>query len=241
MNILQELEDLINEFNQLEDENFGIDSIRVEYSKQHKKKELDNLGNWHKINVNDRKILAKLKKRLTADEVTSAYQLENYNIYYYNSSTPPKYNKATMVIFGIKQYHKEPPPHNLIKSILNILVFGTSKIDVNIDLCLDFPYKPNLHKLKERFALKPFITNFGLVTDTSYINKPEINMIEKIVIYNKQIKNNLDFLVWRVEAKIIIPNIRLLALPLNEFKKEITDLMKKHQALVIANQLIEGI
>ena len=241
MNILQELENFINEFNQNNDENFAIDSIRVEYSKQYKKKELDILGNWNKINVNDRKILAKLKKRLTADEVTSAYQLENYNIYYYNSSTPPDYRLATMVIFGIKQYHKEPPPRNLIESILNILVFGTSKIDVNLDLCLDFAYKPRLDYLKECFELKPYITKFGLVTDTSYINRPEINMIEKIVIYNKQIKNNLDFLVWRVEAKIIIPNIKLLALPLTEFKREVTDLMKKPKALVIANQLIEGI
>jgi len=36
MNILQELEDFIQEFNTLNDEDFSIDSIRVEFSKQHK-------------------------------------------------------------------------------------------------------------------------------------------------------------------------------------------------------------
>ena len=241
MNILSELEDFINEFNQLEDEEFSIDSIRVEYQKQHKQSKLNELGNWNKINVNDRKILAKLKKRLTLDEVTTAYQLENYNIYYYNSSTPPKYNKATMVIFAMKQYHKDPPPHHIIRSILNILTFGTSKVSVNLDVCKDFLYKPNMREVSKRFELKPYVTKFGLVTDTRYINNPEITMIEKIVIYNKQFKNDLSFKVWRAEAKIIIPNIRELALPLHEFKREVTDLMKKPTALVIANQLIEGI
>jgi len=221
MNILQELEDFINEFNQNNKENFAIDTIRIEYSKQHKKQKLEHLGNWSKINANDKRIVAKLKKRLTADEITSAYQLDKHNIYYYNSSTPPKYNKATMVIFAMKQYHKDPPPHNLIKSILDILVFGTSKVSVNLDVCKDFLHKPNIKEISKRYNLKPFITKYGFVTDTRYINKPDITMIEKIVIYNKQMKNNLSFKIWRVEAKIIIPNIRLLTLPLNEFKSEI--------------------
>jgi len=138
MNILQELENFINEFNLKTNEDFAIDTIRVEYSKQHKKKNLRQLGYWNKINSNDSKIVAKLKKRLTADEITSVYQLGKHNIYYYNSSTPPKYNKATMVIFAMKQYHKEPPPLSIINGILNILSFGTSKVKVNIDLCLDF-------------------------------------------------------------------------------------------------------
>ena len=241
MNILSELEEFINEFNKNNDVNFAIDSIRIKFQKQHKKTKLEELGNWNKINSNDQKILAKLKKRLTLDEVTSAYQLENYNIYYYNSSTPPKYNKATMVIFAMKQYHNEPPPRYLIKRIIDILVFGTSKVNVNLDVCLDFLYKPNLKELERRFNIKPFITKFGMITDTRYINRPEITMIEKIIVYNKQLKNNLSFKVWRVEAKIIIPNIRLLALPLQELKREITDLMKKPTALVIANQLKEGI
>ena len=236
MNILTELETFINEVNN-SDEDFSIDTIRIEYSKQHKKSKLDDLGKWKKINANDKRIFAKLKKRLMVDEVTSAYQLENYNIYYYNSSTPPKYNKATMVIFAMKQYHKDPPPRNIIENILNILVFGTSKVSVNLDICKDFLYKPNIKELSSRYNLTPFITKYGLVTDTRYINDPEITMIEKIVIYNKQVKNNLSYKVWRAEAKILIPNVRELALPLYEFKSEVIDLLAKRGALTVAREL----
>jgi len=227
MNILQELEDFINEFNQNNDEDFAIDTIRIEYSKQHKKHKLDNLGKWVKINSNDKRILAKLKKRLSVDEITTAYQLQNYNIYYYNSSTPPKYNKATLVIFGMKQYHKAPPPHSLIKRILEILSFGTSKIGLNIDVCLDIKNKPNIEALKRFFNLKQCILPNGVITDTFYINSPNVPMIEKITIYNKAIKNKLEGVLWRIEAKAIIPNFRILTLPLQELK-EITNIAKEH-------------
>ena len=50
-------------------------------------------------------------------------------------------------------------------------------------------------------------------------------MIDKITIYNKAIKNNLEGILYRIEATILIPNIRVLALPLQEFK-QITDLAK---------------
>jgi hypothetical protein len=232
MNILSELENFINEFNQLEDEDFSIDSIRIEYQKQHKQIKLDELGSWNKLGQNNQTIFAKLKKRLTDNEITNAYRLENQNIYYFNkkdtSTKNRKYRNAELVIFGMKQYHKEPPPRELIGKILSIL-----KDVSNIDVCLDIPYKPNLGRLKELFTLTPYITSNGVVTDTSYINKPEITMIEKIVIYNKQLKNNLGFPVWRVEAKIIIPNTKLLALPLYELQ-QLTNLMRDKQALSIA-------
>jgi len=41
-------------------------------------------------------------------------------------------------------------------------------------------------------------------------------MIEKITIYDKAFKNSLDGVLWRIEAKVIIPNIKILALPLFE-------------------------
>jgi len=230
MNILTEIENFINEFNKLEDEDFNIDSIRIEFNKQRKLQRLKELGNWCKIDKNNQTILAKLKKRLTDNEITSAYRLEKYNIYYYNKrdTQTNKYRSAELVIFGIKQYHKEPPPRELTSKILSIL-----KDVSNIDLCLDIQYKPNLEKLKQLFTLEPYITDTGVVTDTRYINKPEITMIEKIIIYNKQIKNSLGFTVWRVEAKILIPNIKLLALPLYELR-ELIDLMRDKKALQVA-------
>ncbi len=230
MNTLTEIENFINEFNQLSDEDFSIDSIRVEFDKQYKLKPLKELGNWNKIDKNNQTILAKLKKRLTDNEITSAYRLEKYNIYYYNKrdTLTNKYRSAELVIFGMKQYHKEPPPRELISKILSIL-----KDVSNIDICLDFPYKPNLNELKKVYELKPYITDNGVVTDTRYINTPDITMIDKVVIYNKQTKNNLGFKVWRVEAKMLIPNIKLLSLPLYEFR-EFINLMRDKQALQVA-------
>lgn len=220
MNILSELEDFINEFNQNNDEDFAIDTIRIEFQKQHKLEKLKEMGKWHKINSNDKKILGKLKSRLTADEVTSAYQLGKENIYYYNSSTPPKYRNATMVIFAMKQYHKQPPKRELITKILSIL-----KDVSNIDICLDIRHAPNIEKLKNFFNLKQYITKEGVFTDTYYINRPEITMIEKITIYNKGDKNALGYTLHRIEAKVSVPNFRILALPLQELK-EVTSIAR---------------
>jgi len=238
MNILSELESFINDFNSLNDENFSIDSIRIEYQKQNKKQKLDEIGEWRKIDKNNQTILAKLKKRLIDNEVTNAYQLEKHNIYYYNKQDRQtnKYRSAELVIFGMKQYHKDPPPRELIGKLLDVLSFGNSKIKINIDVCLDFTYKPNLSKIKKLFTLTPYITSNGTITDTRYINTPEIPMIDKIVIYNKQLKNKLEFQLWRIEAKINIPNIKVLALPLYELQ-EFISLMRDKQALQVAKEI----
>ncbi|MDQ1340931.1 MAG: hypothetical protein QG567_2089 [Campylobacterota bacterium] len=214
MDILHELELFIDDFNQNNNLDFAIDTIRIEFQKQYKQNKLNEIGKWKKINSKDKKIMSKLKKRLTADEVTSAYQLERENIYYYNSSTPPKYRHATLVIFGMKQYHKEPPKRYLITKILSIL-----KNVSNIDICLDIPHAPNIEALKRYFDLKQYINKDGIFTDTFYINRPDIAMIEKITIYNKALKNSLEYILWRIEAKAIIPNFRFLALPLGELKE----------------------
>lgn len=220
MNVLQEIQDFINEFNTNNDENFIIDSIRINFSKQHKKDKLEELGNWQRLQKNSN-ILHKLKKRLLDNEITSVMRLENHNIYYYNSNKDkPKYRTATMVIFGLKQYHKDPPPQQIVNKIISIL-----KNITNIDLCLDLQYKPNIELLKKYYYLKQFITKNGLYTDTYYINDTRVLMIEKITIYNKAIKNGLKCILWRIEATISIPNIKVLALPLHELK-QITDITK---------------
>lgn len=93
MDVLAEIEKLINEFNLTSNENLDVDSIRIEFSKQYKLEKLKEIGNWKKINKNDKRIMDKLKRRLDTDEITSAYQLEQHNIYYYNSNKDkPKYN-----------------------------------------------------------------------------------------------------------------------------------------------------
>ena len=213
MNILQELEDFINEFNSLNDEDFQIDTLRIEFSKQYKLEALKSVGKWNKIKKNS-PLIPKLKNRLLVDEVTSAYRLENHNIYFYNSNADArKYRKAVLVIFGIKQYHKDPPPRELISKILQILKDVSS-----VDICIDLPYKPNLETIKQYFTLTPFITKNGVVTDTRYINDTGTLMLDTIIFYNKDSKNDLKRTLWRIEATISIPNFRMLTLPLHEFK-----------------------
>ena len=185
MNVLQEVEAYIDNFNKRNDEDFNIDSIRVEFSKQHKLESLKELGQWKKLK-NNSNILHKLKKRLLDDNVTSVWRLEEYDIYYYNMQDPPKYRRAILVIFGMHQYHKDPPPRELVSILLSIL-----KNISNIDICLDLSYKPNLDELGKNFNLTPYITNKGVVTDTRYINDTGIPMIEKIIIYDKAYKNKL--------------------------------------------------
>lgn len=220
MNTLQEIQDFINDFNTNNNEDFSIDSIRINFSKQYKKEKLDLLGKWKRLKKNSN-ILHKLKDKLAVDEVTSALQLDNHQIYYYNKrDNTKKYRTATMVIFGLKQYHKDPPPHHIVNKIISIL-----KDVTNIDLCWDMPNKPNIELLKNYFSLKQYVTKNGFYTDTHYINDTDTSMIEKIVIYNKALKNGLDGVLWRIEALITIPNIKYLALPLHEFK-EITDIAK---------------
>lgn len=238
MNILKEIENFINEFNRNNDENFAIDTIRIEFQKRYKLEELKEVGIWHKINSKDRKILSKLKKRLTEKEITTAYQLENESIYFYNS-TAINYNIATLVIFGMKQYHKEPPRRELISKLVNILTRGTSKLSINIDICLDINTVPNIERIKRYFDVKQYRDKSGKQGDTFYINRPLILMVEKITIYNKALKNGLDGILWRIEAKVTIPNFRDLTMPLQELKK-VTDIIKKQTALAIAKQLTRG-
>lgn len=210
--ILQEIENYLNDFNNTHGIDLAIDTIRIEFSKQHKKEALNSLGNWHKVTPSSN-ISSKLKKRLKEDEITSAYQLDQENIYYFNSSTPPKYRRAIMVIFGMKQYTSSPPSINTVKSILSTL-----KDVSELDVCYDTPIPPMLDELAKRFTLTHY-------KDSVYINTPNIQMIEKVIIYNKALKNGLNAPLWRIEFKVTIPNAYNLAIPLHDIK-EIIDLTR---------------
>lgn len=212
MNILQEVENFISEFNQDSSQEFSIDTIRSEFSKQHKLEALRSLGEWVRLGKNEN-ILHKLKKKHKDEEITSVYRLKGYDVYYYNKKDTA-YRKAILVIFGMHQYHKVSPPRQLIEKLLFIV-----KNISNVDICFDMTFKPNLELLKKYFTLKQYITEDGVLTDTWYINYPDTTMIEKIIIYNKAFKNSLEGVLWRIEAKILIPNVKILALPLYEFKQ----------------------
>ncbi|MCT7508760.1 hypothetical protein N5U26_00145 [Aliarcobacter cryaerophilus] len=212
--VLKDLEDYIKDFNDNNDLKLSYDTIRIDFSKQHKLIKIKALGNWKKISKSNRTIFSSLRKKIIDDEVTSVYQLENYNIFYYNSNKDkPRYRLATMVIFGLKQYHKEPTPHHIIENLLSILKNITS-----LDLCCDMKQKPNIDNLKGKFRTRQYLTKEKVKTDTHYINNTNILMLDRVCIYNKAKKNDLKGRLYRIEATISIPNIKALALPLYEFK-----------------------
>lgn len=204
--ILQEIENYLNDFNNTHGIDLAIDTIRVQFNKEHKLEKLRSLGKWSKVSSSSN-ISSKLKKRLKDNEITSAHQFERENIYYFNSNIDrPRYNIAVMVIFGLKQYISSPPNQETVKSIVNILKDATE-----LDLCYDTPIPPSLDELQKRFALTHY-------KDSVYINTPNIQMIEKVIIYNKALKNGLDTPLWRIEFKVTIPNVRHIALPLHDIK-----------------------
>ena len=223
IDVLKELEDVLNQFNQDKDEDFDIDSIRTEFNKSYKLNNLNKLGSWGKVNKNDKRIMNHITTSYYNIKVTSVKRLEKYNIYYYNLPIPPKYCKAVMVIFGLKQYHNTSQPKNIICKILNIM-----KDISNIDVCKDLNYKPNIENLKKYFKLKQYVEpNTKVLTDTYYINdtKDITTLLKKVVIYNKAQKNNLKNTLWRIEANISLSNIKdkesAIWLSLNYFKDEI--------------------
>lgn len=177
------------------------------FSKEYKLSRLKKFGNWNKV-VLSSKISARLKHRLSRDEITSAFQLENHNIYYFNHKDQPKYKKATMVIFGLSQYGYRDIPHQLIEKILELL--GDIS---NIDICYDLDRQPNIAALTNEFG-KPI--NYKGFSQTFYFNRTDIPLIEKFVVYNKSLKDNLEGILYRIEFKVLIHNIKDLYLPIDE-------------------------
>lgn len=209
MGILSKLENYLQEFNF----DFQIDTLRIDFIKTSKKSKLDSIGRWNKVKPNHQLFL-KLQRRYEAKEITTVYQLENYNLYYFNSKKKD-YKLATLVIFGLKQYHKAPPPAEIVNSILNIMKSSVkrSKNILNIDVCYDMKSAPDIATLKQFY----YLTDYKKQGNTFYINSTNILSMDRICIYNKGLKNKLDFNLYRIEATISIPNFNCLALPINEF------------------------
>ena len=207
MGILSELKSYLQDFD------FEIDTIRIDFIKSSKKSKLDSIGRWNKVKPNHQLFL-KLQRRYEAKEITTVHQLENYNIYYFNSKKKD-YKLATLVMFGLYQHHKAPPPVEIVNSILNIMKSSVkrSKNILNIDVCYDMQSAPDIAALKQFY----YLTDYRNQGNSFYINSPGILSMDRICIYNKALKNKLDGTLWRIEATISIPNFNCLALPINSF------------------------
>lgn len=227
MNILEQLETSINS----KILNFYIDTIRIEFSLELKAKKLEQLGKWHKLKKSDFKY-NQIKKRLSQKELSTVYQLEQHNIYFYKKKEH-HFRKAIMVIFGMKQYHKESPPRELISQIVDILTYKVDfkrYRDFEIDLSFDTVFKPNYVNIDKHIKIdkvEPKGKTFDDDGITCYINEPNILMIRSVCIYDKASKNSLTAPLWRYEATIHIPNPRELNLPIDDFMEIINKGMKQ--------------
>ena len=209
MGLLSELKSYLNEFSF----DFEIDTIRIDFIKSSKKSKLDTVGRWNKVKPNHQLFL-KLQRRYELKEITTVHQLQGYSIYYFNSRKKD-YKLATLVMFGLHQYHKAPPPAEIVKSILSIMQSSVKRGRnlLNIDVCYDMQCTPDIAALKQFY----YLTDYKKQGNTFYINNPNILSIDRICIYNKALKNKLDGTLWRIEATISISNYNCLALPINSF------------------------
>ena len=214
MGILSKLENYLQEFNF----DFQIDTLRIDFIKTSKKSKLDTVGRWNKIKPNHQLFL-KLQRRYEAKEITTVHQLENYNIYYFNSRKKD-YKLSTLVLFGLFQPHKAPLPAEITNSILSIMQSSVKRGRnlLNIDICYDMKSIPDIGTLKQFY----YLTDYRNQGNTFYINSTNILSMDRICIYNKALKNKLDGTLWRIEATISIPNYNCLSLPINEFIEIIT-------------------
>ena len=209
MGLLSELKNYLKGF----DFDFEIDTIRIDFLKSSKKSNLDSIGRWNKVKPTHQLFL-KLKRRYELKEITTVHQLENYNIYYFNSKKKD-YKLSTLVMFGLYQYHKAPPPVEIVNSILSIMQSSVKRGRnlLNIDICYDMKSIPDIAALKQFY----YLTDYKKQGSTFYINSTNILSMDRICIYNKALKNKLDGTLWRIEATISIPNYNCLALPINSF------------------------
>ena len=209
MGIFSELKSYLQEFNF----DFEIDTIRIDFLKSSKKSKLDSIGRWNKVKPTHQLFL-KLKRRYESEELTTVYQLQGYNIYYFNSRKRD-YKTATLVMFGLYQPHKAPPPAEMVNSILSIMQSSLKrgKNLLNIDICYDMKSIPDIAALKQFY----YLTDYRKQGNTFYLNDTNILSMDRICIYNKALKNKLDGTLWRIEATISIQNFNCLSLPINEF------------------------
>ena len=208
MGIFSELKSYLKDF----DFDFEIDTIRIDFLSS-KKSKLDSIGRWNKIKPNHQLFL-KLQKRYELKEITTVHQLQGYNIYYFNSKKKD-YKLSTLVMFGLYQYHKAPPPVEIVNSILSIMQSSIKRGRnlLNIDICYDMKSIPDIAALKQFY----YLTDYRNQGNTFYINDTNIFTMEKVCIYNKALKNKLDGILYRIEATISIPNYNCLALPISDF------------------------
>lgn len=213
-----------------ETSNIHIDTIRASFfknrvtKKHHTKIELlksiaKNHGlKWRKMqDAKEIKIAGRYEFR--GLKITDFYELEDLSIFYATTKAPNDCrHKAVIEFYGLRQYHKPAPPLDLIAELLDAINNVSS-----IDLCYDSHTPFNLDAFK--------IIRYG---STAYV-KAEFGVLQRIYFYDKALKNDLGFSLYRAEAtapiidlnkSALLPKTERLELQLRQAVSDFKDILK---------------
>jgi hypothetical protein len=194
MDILAELANIIN----TAESQIYIDTIRATFYKkaitQKTHKKIDLLKSiakaygkkWQKLDKQTAKAV-KIERRheFKGYEIVNIYALSDLPIFYATLKTSGNEpQKALLEIYGLRQYHKAPPPKNLIGELLGVINNVSS-----LDLCFDKDSPFNLEAFKDE------VTSFE---NTKYLKNNDT--LTRVYFYDKAKKNNLNLSIYRAEA-----------------------------------------
>lgn len=218
MSIIHDFDDVINSLNKNTKLNLAIDTIRSDFYKNGNAPNLntnkinalktiaENYGyKWRKLNKNNDDFI-KIYKRYHYDkklDLTNIYTLtDNEKILpiYYANTTNGNRHKSRLEIYALKQYDREKPDYELINKLLSVVNTITS-----IDLCFDFKEPLNTDKLKKNFNFR----EYGETNPTVYFDLELYNLVQRFYIYDKQLKDNLKYPLYRIETEITLNLKRL--------------------------------
>ena len=129
-------------------------------------------------------------------KIINIYELENLSVFYATTKSPNSCDKKAVIEFyGLRQYHKPAPPLDLIAELLDAVNNVSS-----IDLCYDSRTPFNLGAFE--------IIRHG---NTAYV-KAEFGALQRIYFYDKALKNDLGFPLYRAEATAPIIDLNKPAL-----------------------------
>ena len=152
-------------------------------------------------------------------KIINIYELEDLSIFYATTKSPNSCDKKAVIEFyGLRQYHKPAPPLDLIAELLDAVNNVSS-----IDLCYDSRTPFNLDAFK--------IIRHG---NTAYV-KAEFGALQRIYFYDKALKNDLGFPLYRAEATApiidlnkpaLLPKTERLELQLHQAVSDFKDILK---------------
>ncbi|WP_181022075.1 hypothetical protein [Campylobacter hyointestinalis] len=172
MQIISEIQAILTYFNTTNNLNLAVDTIRADFMPKNAYRSSTKMNaflslpkayklQWHKLKKSDFNYV-KLKKYLSKDELKSVYQLGNERIYYYYKQSQDKVKPtASLVIYGLKQYHHKPTNPNLILELLNLVGNISS-----LDLCFDSETPFNLRALETKFKIQTYQETTHYINET---------------------------------------------------------------------------